>query len=129
MRGVTHNGHEALTLLERALQLHGEFRRSLAPLRITPLQAGVILYLNRHGAAKLKDVAAALSVTPATASQVMKDLVSKRWVTNQRVLHDDRALSLQLSRQGETLVRTLTDRVRSVRMANTALITTMEKQK
>ena len=128
MRRIEHNGHEEPTLLEWVLQLHGEFRRSLAPFRITPLQAGVMLYLHRHGTAKLKDVAAALSVTPATASQVMKDLVRKRWVTKQRVPHDDRALCLQLSRQGETLVRKLTDRVRSVRMANTALPTTMEKQ-
>ena len=31
------------TLLEPALQLHGEFRS-----RVTPLQAGVILFLLRH---------------------------------------------------------------------------------
>lgn len=33
MRGVEHNGHEKLTLLELVLQLHGEFRRSLEPIR------------------------------------------------------------------------------------------------
>ena len=110
------------------LRLHGDFRERLAPLRVTPLQAGVMLYLDRHGAAKLKDVAAALSVMPATASQVMKDLARKRWVTKQRVPHDDRALCLQLSRQGEALVRNITDQVPSVRMANPSLTTTMEKQ-
>ena len=42
MRGVTHNGEEALALLELVLQLHGEFRRSLQPIRVMmPRQAGV----------------------------------------------------------------------------------------
>jgi hypothetical protein len=48
MRTVTHNGHEKLTLLELVLQLHGEFRKSFEPIRVTPLQAGVILSLHRR---------------------------------------------------------------------------------
>jgi len=128
MRSGPRDRGETGTLLEGVLQLHGAFRRSLEPLRITPLQAGAILYLHRHGAAKLKDVAAALSVMPATASQVMKDLVSKRWVTNQRVPHDDRALCLQLSWQGEALVGKIKNRVRSMSRPNHFLTTTMEKQ-
>jgi len=31
---------DALTLLELVLQLHGDFRRNLEPLRVPPLQAG-----------------------------------------------------------------------------------------
>jgi hypothetical protein len=58
MRGVEHNVHTELTLLELVLQLHGEFRRSLEPIRVTPLQAGVILFLRRHADAKLTDAAA-----------------------------------------------------------------------
>jgi hypothetical protein len=64
MRGVEHNGDEKLTLLEAVLQLHGEFRKSLEPVRVTPLQAGVLLFLQRHAEARLTDAAAALSVTP-----------------------------------------------------------------
>jgi len=127
MRNIPRNRRETCTLLEVVLQLHGAFRRSLEPLRVTPLQAGVLLSLHRRGAAKLKDVAAALSVAPATASQVMKDLVSKRWVTNHRVPHDDRALSLRLSRQGEALVGKIEHRVRSVSTADHFLTTTMKK--
>jgi hypothetical protein len=69
MHGVEHNSHEKLTLLELVLQLHGEFRRSLEPIRVTPLQAGVILYLHRHRDAKLMDAAAALHVRQATLSE------------------------------------------------------------
>ena len=39
---------KAPTLLGLVLQLHGEFRRSLEPIRVTPLQAGVLLSLQRH---------------------------------------------------------------------------------
>ena len=64
MRSVEHNGHEALTLLELVLRLEGEFRRSLEPIRVTPLQAGVVLFLQRHAEARLTDAAAALRVPP-----------------------------------------------------------------
>jgi len=37
MRGVEHNGQKELTLLELVLQVHGEFRKSLEPIRVTPL--------------------------------------------------------------------------------------------
>jgi len=91
-RTVNETGIPPPTLLEQVLQLHGTLRHTLASLRVTPLQAGVMLYLHRHGAATLKDVAAALYVTPPPANQGMKDLVTKRWVTKQQVAHDDRAL-------------------------------------
>ena len=100
MQGVEHNGHEKLTLLELVLRLQGEFRRSLEPIRVTPLQAGVMLYLRRHADAKLTDAAAALCVRLPTLSEVVKDLVRKRWVTKRRSVTDTRAVCLSLSRRG-----------------------------
>jgi len=64
-RAVKH-GYEDLTILERVLQLHGQFRRSLEPLGVTPLQAGVILFLRRHADANVTDAATALGVSQAT---------------------------------------------------------------
>jgi DNA-binding MarR family transcriptional regulator len=78
MRSVTHNGHEKLTLLELVLQLHGDFRRSLEPIRVTPLQAGVLLYLQRYTDASVTDAATALRLRLPTLSEVVKDLVRKR---------------------------------------------------
>ncbi|HSQ91926.1 MAG TPA: MarR family winged helix-turn-helix transcriptional regulator [Nitrospiraceae bacterium] len=105
---------KALTLLELVLQLHGEFRRSLEPIRMTPLQAGVILYLQRHMDAKLTDAAATLRVAQPTLSEVVKDLVRKRWVIKRRLLTDTRAVSLALSRQGQALARRIKGHVRDV---------------
>jgi DNA-binding MarR family transcriptional regulator len=115
MRGVEYNVHEEMTLLEVVLQLHGEFRRSLEPLRVTPLQAGMLLFLHRHADARLTDAAAALRVNPPTLSVVVTDLVRKRWVAKRRSVTDSRVVHLRLSRQGQALVRRIKDRVRDVK--------------
>ena len=115
MQGVEHNGNEKLTLLELVLRLEGEFRRSLEPIRVTPLQAGMMLYLCRHADAKLTDAAASLDVRLPTLSTVVKDLVRKRWVTKQCSVTDSRAVCLSLSRQGEALARRIKDHVRHVK--------------
>jgi len=115
MRGDEHNGDEALTLLELVLRLEGEFRRSLEPIGVTPLQAGVILFLRRHADAKLTDAAASLGVRLPTLSAVVKDLVRKRWVTKRRSLTDNRAVCLSLNRQGKALARRIKDHVRHVK--------------
>ena len=111
LRGVAHIGDEALTLLELVLRLEGEFRRSLEPIRVTPLQAGVILYLQRHMDAKLTDAAAALCLRLPTLSDVVKDLVRKRWITKRYSVEDRRAVCLSLSRRGEALARRIKDQV------------------
>jgi DNA-binding MarR family transcriptional regulator len=94
------------------LQLHGEFRRSLESIRVTPLQAGVLLFLRRHPEAKVTDAAAALCVRLPTVSEVVKDLVRKRWVIKRRSATDTRVVHLRLSRQGTALVRRIMDKVR-----------------
>ena len=114
MQEVKHNGHEELTLLELVLQLHGDFRRSLEPIRVTPLQAGVLLFLRRHTDAKLTDAAASLGVRLPTVSEVVKDLVRKRWVTKRRSVTDTRAVCLSLSRRGQVITRKIENQVRRV---------------
>ena len=71
----------------------------------------MILYLQRHMDAKLTDAAAALCVKQPTLSEVVKDLVRKRWVTKRRPATDTRALCLRLSRRGEALARRIKDQV------------------
>ncbi len=111
MRGVKYNGHEELTLLELVLQLHGEFRRCLEPIRVMPLQAGMLLFLCRHADAKLTDAAAALRVREPTLSEMVKDLVRKRWVTKRRSVTDTPAVCLALSRQGLAITRKIENQV------------------
>ena len=114
MRGVKHNGREELTLLELVLQLHSEFRKSLEPIRVTPLQAGVLLFLRRHAQAKVNDAAAAMRVKQPTLVVVVQDLVQKGWVTKRQSVQDRRAVSLRLSRLGDALALQTQQRVRQV---------------
>ena len=115
MRDVEYKVHEEMTLLELVLQLHGAFWRSLEPIRVTPLQAGVLLYLRRHADATLTDAAAPLRVTLPTLGTVVTDLVRKRWVTKRRSLTDSRAVCLSLRRQGQALARKIKVHARHVR--------------
>jgi len=108
------NGHADVTTLERVLQWHGAFRRSLGPIRVTPLQAAMLLFVSRHAEAKLKDAANALCVRPPTLNDVVKDLVRKRWVTKRRSVVDTRVVHLQLSRRGEALTHQIGQRVHQV---------------
>ena len=82
------------TLLELVLRLDGDFRRSLQPIGVTALQAGVILFLRRHVEARATDAAAALGVRFPTLSEVVKDLAQKRWVTRRRSVTDARVVHL-----------------------------------
>ena len=93
------------------LRVQGDFRRRLAPIGVTPFQAGVILYLHRHPDAKVTEAATALGVLVPTLSGVIRDLVRKRWVIRRRALHDDRLVCLRLSRQGDVVARRITDHV------------------
>jgi DNA-binding MarR family transcriptional regulator len=102
------------TLLELVLRLEGDFRRRLEPIRVTPLQAGVILFLRRHAGTRVTDAAASLSVRVATLSEVVKDLVRKRWVTKRRSVTDTRVVYLSLSRRGNALALQIERRVRHV---------------
>ena len=93
------------------LQLHGEFRRSLEPIRVTPLQAGVLLFLRRHPEAKVTDAADALVLRVPTVSDVVKDMVRKRWVTKRYSVKDRRVVCVQLSRRGHALALQIEQRV------------------
>jgi DNA-binding MarR family transcriptional regulator len=108
------DGYEDLTILELVLQLHGDFRRRLEPIRVTPLQAGVILFLRRHVDARVTDTATALRVRLPTLSEVLNDLVRKRWVTRRRSVTDTRVVHLRLSRRGNALALQINQRVRQV---------------
>ena len=112
-RAVKH-GYEDLTILERVLQLHGQFRRSLEPLRVTPLQAGVILFLRRHADANVTDAATVLGVSQATLSRTVITLVRKQWVAKRRSAKDDRVVALSLSRRMNALALQINQRVRQM---------------
>lgn len=105
------------TLLEMLLRLEGDIRRRLEPIRLTPLQAGVILFLRRNVDVCLTETATMLRVNLSTMGRVVKNLERKRWVTKRRSVNDDRIVCLSLTRWGEALARHIEKRLR-VRQMN-----------
>lgn len=99
------------TRLELLLRLEGDFRKRLEPIRVTPSQAGVILFLRRHTDARMTDAATALGVSQATLSRTVTTLVRKQWVAKRRSATDDRVVALSLSRQGNALALQINQRV------------------
>jgi hypothetical protein len=67
-------------LLELVLRIQGDLRRALAPIGVTPLQAGVLCYLRQHADARLIDAAKAFRLEPPTLTDVVQDLVRKGWL-------------------------------------------------
>ena len=103
-KSLRHEMKEESTELERVLWLHGQFRRSLEPLGVTPLQAGVLLYLHRHTDTNMTKTAAAVCIRLPTLTEVIDDLVRKRWVTRRHSTTDTRVVQLRLSSRGNALV-------------------------
>jgi DNA-binding MarR family transcriptional regulator len=100
------------TLLELVLWLEGNFRRRLTPIRVTPLQAGILLFVRRHSGATQTKVATALCLKAPTVSGAMESLVRGGWLLKRYSIEDRRAVCLSLSRRGSTLVRQIEPRVR-----------------
>ena len=102
-KSLRHEMKEEPTELERVLWLHGQFRRCLEPIGVTPLQAGVLLHLHRHTDTNMTRTAAALCIRLPTLTEVIDDLVRKRWVTRRRSTTDTRVVQLRLSPRGNAL--------------------------
>lgn len=90
-----------LSRLATALKLNAW--RESTPLQLTPTQAEILALLRAWPAATLKEVAARLEVRPATASDAVRVLVEKGWVTKSKRPDDARVLSLDLSEEGRAL--------------------------
>ena len=103
------------TVLEVALQVQSDFRQHLAPLRVTPLQAGVILYLYRQREAQMTETAIGVGVAGPTLSVAVRTLLRKRWVTSHRTPDDRRVVYVRLTQRGEVLAGRITKRIQDVR--------------
>ena len=62
----------------------------------------------------MTDTATALRLRPPTLSEVVNDLVRKRWVTKRRSVTDTRVVHLSLSQRGRVITRKIENQVRRV---------------
>lgn len=89
--------------------------RSLAAVDedVTLPQYRALVVLGQHGPRRPVDLAAALTVTPSTATRMCDRLVTKSLVVRDRSDNDRRAVTVSLSQAGQDLVREVTARRRA----------------
>ena len=90
---------QGLSKLGTALR-HQAWRKA-SPQGLTPTQGQILTLLRTRPGATLAQVAEALAVRPATASDAVKSLEQKGLVSKARQPGDARLLSLQLTAEGE----------------------------
>jgi DNA-binding MarR family transcriptional regulator len=73
-----------------------------------------MLYLHRCPDARVLEAPHHLRLRPPTLTEVIQDLIRKRWVTKRRSTQDRRAVRLRLSRQGEAMTRTIDHHARHI---------------
>ena len=73
-----------------------------------------MLYLHRCSDARVTEAAKALRVKPPTLTDVVNDLVRKRWVIKRQSVEDGRVFRLRLSRRGQAIIRAIHRQVRQM---------------
>jgi DNA-binding MarR family transcriptional regulator len=81
--------------------MKSEAWKQAGPAGLTPTQAQILALLNaRGGALRLSAVAGDLAVTPATASEAVAALVTKRMARKTPAADDGRAVAIELTAKG-----------------------------
>jgi DNA-binding MarR family transcriptional regulator len=91
--------------LETVLRLHGFFRHRLHPLGVSPVQAGMLLYLDRHPQCQVSEIASALCIQNLLAVKTVPLLQRSGWIRKSRVPATGKTLKLQLTEKGTALAR------------------------
>jgi DNA-binding MarR family transcriptional regulator len=92
-----------LSTLETVLRLQGLFRHRLQPLGLSPLQASIVLYLDRHPLCGVLEIASALCIPTVAAVETVQRLQRKKWILKPRVDAKRTAVKLRLTAHGTAL--------------------------
>ena len=93
-----HNGQ--LSTLETVLRLKGLFHHHLQPLGVSPLQASILLYLERHPQCDVREIASALCIPNLSAVETVQLIQRNGWIRKPRVNANRKIVRLQLTEKG-----------------------------
>lgn len=103
MQSSKRNGK--LSTLETVLRLEGLFRHRLQPLGLSPLQASIVLYLDRHPLCGVVEIASALCIPTVAAVETVQGLQRKGWMVKPRVNANRNGVKLRLTVRGTALAQ------------------------
>lgn len=105
----THNGK--LSSLETVLRLQGLFRHRLQPLGVSPLQASMLLYLDRHPECEVIEIASALCIQNLSAVETVQLIQRNGWIRKPRVNANKKIVKLQLTEKGTALAQKIRENI------------------
>jgi DNA-binding MarR family transcriptional regulator len=97
--------------LETVLRLQGLFRHRLHPLGISPLQASMLLYLDRHPQCEVTEIASALCLQSLSAVKTVQLIQRQGWIRKPLVNSNRKIVKLQLTAKGTTLARKIKENI------------------
>jgi DNA-binding MarR family transcriptional regulator len=100
-----------ISSLETVLRLQGLFRLRLQPLGLSPLQASMLLYLDRHPQCEMCEIASALCLPKVSAVETVQRIQRNGWILKPRVSAKKKTVKLQLTPQGTALVQKVKENI------------------
>ncbi len=110
-----------LSILETVLRLQGFFRQRLLPLRLSPMQAAILLHLDRHPVCQLVDLASAFYLQPESMGANVSVVLRRGWGRKTRTNENRRIVQLGLTATGKALVKRVKQTLRSAKMTPPSL--------
>ncbi|MGE3979063.1 MAG: MarR family transcriptional regulator [Nitrospira sp.] len=97
--------------LETVLRLQGLFRHRLHPLGVSPLQASILLYLDRHPQCEVMEIASALCLQNLSAVKAVQLIQRQGWIRKPQVNSNRKIVKLQLTAKGTALARKIKENI------------------
>lgn len=97
--------------LETILRLQGLFRHRLQPLRVSLLQASVLLYLDRHPQCTLTEITSALCISPPATIMTLRLMQRSGWMHKTQINGKGRINPLRLTEKGNVLVQKIKENI------------------
>jgi len=97
--------------LETVLRLQGLFRHRLHPLGVSPLQASMLLYLDRHPQCEVMEIASAHCLQNLSVVKTVQLMQRQRWIRKPQVNANSKLVRLQLTAKGIALAQKIKENI------------------
>ena len=97
--------------LETVLRLQGLFRHRLHPLGVSPVQASMLVYLDRHPQCEIMEIASALCLQNLSAVKTVQLIQRQGWIRKPQVNTNRKLVRLQLTAKGIALAQKIKENI------------------
>lgn len=104
------------SVLETVLYLQGYFRQRLLPLRISPMQAAILLHLEQRPDCHLVELASTFYLHPESMGANVSVVLRRGWALKARTNENRRIVQLNLTAQGKALLKRVKQTLRSAKV-------------